>query len=316
MNTFPITRPIIVLVGPTAIGKTDLSLELAEKFNCEIISMDSMQVYRYMNIGTAKVSLAERERVPHHLIDIVNPDEDYDAKSFVDDSLSIIKDIHSKNKVVIITGGTGLYLKSLTEGLFKDIGDYPDLRKELRERLEREGSSRLHKELEVCDCLSAKRIHANDSQRMIRALEIYHGTGIPWSEHLNLQKQQPLAKRFTNMLQIGLTCERDQLYDRINFRTKSMITGGLVEEVSDLLGMGYTRGLKSMSSIGYRHAINYLEKNWDKVEMEELLARDTRRYAKRQYTWFNKNKYLNWMEVSQQEKILQQVTRWLESTIE
>ncbi|MCP3931653.1 MAG: tRNA (adenosine(37)-N6)-dimethylallyltransferase MiaA [Bacteroidetes bacterium] len=311
VETFPITYPVIVLVGPTAIGKTALSLELAEMFECEIISMDSMQVYKHMDIGTAKVSVEERKKIPHHLIDIINPDDHYDAKSFVDDTLASLDKIHAKNKTPIITGGTGLYLTSLLEGLFDDIGEYPDIRQILRVRLDREGCSKLHHELSLCDCESANKIHKNDTHRVLRALEIYQGTGVPWSEHIRQQNRPSLMERFPNMLQIGLTCDRAQLYERINLRTRIMIQSGFIEEVSGLLMMGYGKDLKAMSSIGYRHAVNFIDKKWDEKEMETLLARDTRRYAKRQYTWFNKNKSLVWMDVSEPKEVIKFVTRWM-----
>ncbi len=271
-----------------------------------------MQVYRYMDIGTAKVTLKERGDVPHHLIDIVNPDGNYDAQSFVTDTLAALNNIHANKKIPIITGGTGLYLKSLTEGLFDDIGEYPDLRKDLQRKLETEGRSKLHEELLVCDSVSAQRIHKNDTHRLLRALEIYYGTGLSWSEHLRLQKsKREKERRFHAMLQLGLTCDRKTLYERINLRTSLMMEAGLIEEVSKLLAMGFNENLKSMSSIGYRHAINLINNKWTREETETFLARDTRRYAKRQYTWFSKIQDLQWFEISHPERVLDAVSQWL-----
>jgi tRNA dimethylallyltransferase len=308
--TFPITQPVLVLVGPTAIGKTALSLELASIFSCEIISMDSMQVYRRMDIGTAKVTKEERRKIPHHLIDIADPDEEYDAERFVDDSCKAIKDILDRNKTPLITGGTGLYLRSLAEGLFAGGIQYPELRAQLKERLANEGSSKLHDELKIYDCISALRINVNDTQRLIRALEIYHGSGIPWSQHLLSQAEKKKAARFTNMLQIGLTCDREILYGRINERCSVMINAGLEQEVQELLEVGYNAELKSMKSIGYRHMVNYLRGFWDKQEMERYLARDTRHYAKRQFTWFLNTADIHWFDISAPAKIIGYIAAW------
>jgi tRNA dimethylallyltransferase len=307
---FPVTQPVLVLVGPTAIGKTALSLELASTFDCEIVSMDSMQVYRYMDIGTAKVTSNERRRIPHHLIDIVNPDEEYDAERFVDDSYKVIKDILKRNKTPLITGGTGLYLRALTEGLFAGGMQYPELRAQLKIRLANEGNSILHKELSLCDCISAERIHVNDTQRLIRALEIYYGSGIPWSQHLHFQAEGKEHPRFTNMKRIGLTCERGILYERINKRCSIMINAGLEQEVQGLLEAGYHTELKPMMSIGYRHMVNYLKGIWDKQEMELYLARDTRHYAKRQFTWFLKTADMHWFDISAPSKIIRYIGDW------
>ncbi len=313
MTTFPITYPVLILVGPTAIGKTALSLELAKKFDCEIVSMDSMQVYRYMDIGTAKVTIEERDNIPHHLIDIINPEEDYDASCFVRDALVALEGIHLRGKIPIITGGTGLYLRALVEGLFEEISEYPEVRERYKEKLRREGRSKLHEELLSCDCESAKRIHVNDTQRLLRALEIYHGTGLPWSEHLRRQSKHGRISRFDSLLHLGLTCDRKKLYERINLRTSLMMDNGLIEEVSNLLNMGFDENLKSMSSIGYRHALHFIKGRWQREELERLLARDTRRYSKRQYTWFSKNKDLQWFDVCHPQRVTDVAARWLES---
>ncbi len=314
MPPFPITQPVLVLVGPTAIGKTALSLELAKAFDCEIISMDSMQVYRCMDIGTAKVTVEERSIIPHHLIDIVDPDQEYDAERFVSDSCTAIQDIHARSRMPLLTGGTGLYLRSLTEGLFAGGRQYPEIRARLKTRLAREGNSNLHKELNVYDCVSAGKIHANDTHRLIRALEIYYGSGLPWSQHLLLQAEEKGDPRFTRLLQIGLTCDRKLLYERINKRTGDMIQSGLEREVRGLLEMGYGAELSPMMSIGYRHMTNFIKGIWDMPEMERVLARDTRRYAKRQFTWFYNTDNIVWFDIAEPVKILWYVTEWLEKS--
>jgi tRNA dimethylallyltransferase len=312
VDQFPITQPVVVLVGPTAIGKTALSLELAKVYDCEIVNMDSMQVYRYMDIGTAKATDEERSIIPHHLIDIVNPDDEYDAERFVTDSCNAIYDIHARKKIPLLTGGTGLYLRALTEGLFIGGKQYPELRVSLKDRLAREGSSILHKELMLCDCISAYKIHKNDTHRLIRALEIYYGSGLPWSKHLLFQTKEKRTSRFSNILQIGLTCERKLLYERINKRCGSMYHSGLEQEVRGLLETGYNAELKSMMSIGYRHMVNYIKGKWDLQEMERLLARDTRRYAKRQLTWFNNTDNIIWFDISEPSKVKTYVAGWFE----
>ena len=302
-----IDEPVIVLVGPTAIGKTDLSLHIAEKFHCEIVSLDSMQVYRFMDIGTAKVSKEEQLQIPHHLIDIVNPEEEYNAKIYAEDATLAIKDIHTRGNIPLVTGGTGLYLRSLTDGLFKEIGDFPELRKTLNKRLENEGSLKLHQELALRDNHAASSIHHNDSQRILRGLEIVLATGIPWSEHIaNQQKTQP----FKDILQIGLTDERESLYHRINERTKLMLKSGFEEEVRWLLHKGYSRELKSMQSIGYKHMVSYILDGWSREETERLLARDTRRYAKRQYTWFRRSG-VQWFHIREKKDIFQCIEHFL-----
>jgi tRNA dimethylallyltransferase len=288
--------PIIVLVGPTAIGKTALSFELVDRFDCEIISMDSMQVYRHMDIGTAKPGRAELASVPHHLIDILDPDEQYDAARFVHDCLEAIENIGRRGRAVLLTGGTGLYLKALIEGLFDALPTSKDVREQLRRRLADEGRETLHAELCRLDPKTGARVHKNDTQRLLRGLELHQLTGKTWSELLAKQKEGGSRVHFTRMYQVGLTCERQKLYTRIEQRSRIMIQQGLIEEVERLLAMGYSRELPSMQSIGYRHANNYIAGEWSHDEMMALLIRDTRRYAKRQMTWFGRNTALHWFD--------------------
>ncbi|BCO09080.1 tRNA dimethylallyltransferase [Desulfolithobacter dissulfuricans] len=311
MTPLPINEPVLVLIGPTAIGKTDLSLEIADRFGCEIISMDSMQVYRYMDIGTAKVSAAEMARVTHHLIDIINPDEQYDAARFVHDALEAVDRIRSRNRIPLLTGGTGLYLKSLVHGLFDILPTDNDLRDRLRQRLQEEGREALFSELAQVDPETAKRIHPNDSQRLLRGLEIFYLTSVPWSVHLRNQRQQQERSRFTNILQLGLRCERDLLYERIGRRTTIMLDQGLIEEVEQLRRMGYGPKLGSMQSIGYRHANRYIDGIWDAATMQETLVRDTRRYAKRQMTWFTAQKDIEWFERTRTRDVLARIEVFL-----
>ncbi len=303
-----IEKPLLVLVGPTAIGKTALSINLAKEFNCEIVSMDSMQVYRYMDIGTAKVCKEEQAGIAHHLIDIVDPDENYDAARFCRDAVKAITFIHGKNKIPLLTGGTGLYLQALTDGLFQGPPGDETTRKKLQKEFEETGPEKLHKKLQEIDPESAQKIHVNDAYRCLRALEVYLVTGKPLSLHFKEQKKEFI---FQNIHQVALTCDRQRLYDRINLRSQLMIDQGFEQEVKSLLAMGYSRNLKSMGAIGYKHMVNYVLGDWSFEEMLTLLRRDTRRYAKRQYTWFRKNRALQWFEVQNSEEIHNSIARWL-----
>ncbi len=316
MNDIP---PLIVLVGPTAVGKTGLAIQLAETFSCEIISVDSMQVYRYMDIGTAKPTPAERKDIPHHLLDVADPDEDYNVARFVEDATAAIAAIRERGRWPLLVGGTGLYLKGLLNGLFvqQPPAKAPDasrIRNHLKARLKEEGRLHLYQELCRCDPLSAARIHPNDSRRLLRALEIFQSTGIPWSSHLEKQRQRTTTgKQRQNTLKLGLTCDRKELYQRIDQRVDDMVRQGFRNEVRELLDRGFHGNLKSMQSIGYRHMVNFLEGNWTWEQTLMLLARDTRRYAKRQYTWFNRDQEITWFHSAQAAEMSARVAKHLES---
>ena len=293
----PVLDPVLVLIGPTAIGKTALSLQIAESFQCEIISMDSMQVYRHMDIGTAKANREERQRVVHHLIDIADPDEQYDAARFVHDALHAVEKIHACGKIPLITGGTGLYLSSLINGIFDTLQVSNEVRDLLRQRLQLEGREALYRELAMLDQVSSQRIHINDTQRLLRGLEIYYSTGIPWSEHLRRQKESMQHPRFSRILLLGLTCSRDTLLDRIKIRSLSMMTDEFEQEVAWLLDKGYTEDLPAMRSIGYRHMVRCLAGTWDREAATAALIRDTGQYAKRQMTWFRNQQQVQWHQI-------------------
>lgn len=314
-SPFPIVQPVIALMGPTAIGKTDLSIQLAKEFGLEIISVDSMQVYRYMDIGTAKISKEEMQGIEHHLIDIIDPDAHFDAVIFEKLALEAIQAIHQQGKGVLLTGGTGLYLKSLVEGFSQDLPTFPDIRENIHKELGQKGVDALHEELLSIDQLSAKRIHKNDTHRVIRGLEIFRGTGKTWSEHLaDHKKNKQRLPRFAALLTVGLTCERQLLYKRIERRTDVMLEQGFEEEVRQLVEQGYSLDCKSMRSIGYSHMYNYLTEQYGFERMKELLTRDTRRYAKRQYTWFNRITDLIWVERTESEKVFSLVRNFLNKT--
>ena len=311
-----INKPVLVLVGPTAVGKTALCAALFKRFDCELVSMDSMQVYRMMDIGTAKPSQQERELAPHHLIDICNPDEQYDAAQFVADCLQAIKNIHARGRVPLISGGTGLYLNALLNGLFKDISVSDGIKQEVRARLAAEGRAALHAELARHDPEAADRVHPNDTQRILRGLEIYHGTGVSWSEHLRRQAEDQQPPCFNKILQVGLNCERQLLKQRIALRTQQMFEQGLVDEVIALRSKGYPAALPSMQAIGYRHINNYLDTQATLEETQQEIILDTGRYAKRQMTWFRRNRQLQWVERTNHHDVLQQVERFLSSSAE
>jgi tRNA dimethylallyltransferase len=305
--------PVLVLVGPTAIGKTELSLRMGQMFDCEIVSVDSMQVYRHMDIGTAKATPEERARLPHHLIDIVDPDETYDAVKFARDAARAISQIHARGKTPLLTGGTGLYLKAVLYGIFPGVPESKEIRNELYKRIDSEGIYKLHEELSKYDPASADRIHKNDAQRVVRALEVFLLTGKTMSAHLAEHRGREVKSPFANTLQLGLTTERELLYSRINQRCTSMVDSGLEDEVHRLLAMGYSTELNAMKSIGYRHMVNYITGAWSEDRMHELLARDTRRYAKRQYTWFSSIPELTWFDITDQDDALRFVSDWLDN---
>ena len=300
-------------------GKTDLVLKIAGQLGAEIVNIDSMQIYRYMDIGTAKPSPEEQQKIRHHLIDIVNPDEEYNVSRFIEDAERVCADITSRKKLPILTGGTGLYLKGFQEGVFDLAGGGTEGVSKIRARLEDElaekGRAHLFEKLRRYDSVSAARIHPNDTYRLLRALQIYEQTGIPWSVHLARQQQAMTGKTCRSILKIGLTCDRDQLYERIDKRTEKMFEIGLLDEVQNLLDRGYGPNLKPMQAIGYRHAIKFLVGEWDKDEALRLMARDTRRYAKRQYTWFKKDQQIRWFDPDQGAEISNVIKAYLDKSI-
>lgn len=292
--------PLLCIVGPTAVGKTTISVETAVKMGGEIISGDSMQVYRYMDIGTAKPSLKERKGVPHHLVDILSPHEPFSAADFQREAFRLIPEIFSRNRLPILAGGTGLYLKAIVDQYnFGEISADWKLREKLREQANLLGNQYLYRRLKVVDPKSAEKIHPNDLKRIIRALEVFLTTGKQISSHGEI----PLEKRFPlKPLIIGLTMNRSRLYERINLRVEQMMADGLEQEVRDLLKRGYSSQLVSMQGLGYRHMINFLKERYTKEEAVELLKRDTRRFAKRQLTLFKRNDKIVWIDLDRYAK--------------
>ncbi len=290
-------RPAIIIIsGPTCVGKTDVAVGLAEPLGGEIISADAMQVYRHMDIGTAKPSREQLARVPHHLIDVVTPDEPFSAALFKKMADEVIQDLHRKGRPVFVVGGTGLYIKVLTGGLFALQEQNGNVRAKLRREAERSGLEALYHRLQKVDPRAARRISSSDTYRVIRALEVYQVTGQPISRHQKLHRFGDVRYR---TLAFGLTLDRHVLYDRINQRVDLMLASGLLEEVKWLLDHGYSTTLKPMRSLGYRHMGDYLEGRvtWD--ETVRLMKRDTRRYAKRQLTWFRAVPDVQWLHPGQ-----------------
>lgn len=288
-----VTLPkIVVICGPTAVGKTAFAIDLAEAFNGEIVGADSMQIYRFMNIGTAKPTRGERARIPHHMIDIVEPDEPFDAERFAERAGMAIAGILDKDKLPVVAGGTGLYIKALIHGLFRTPGVDARIRERLKSEALKAGPATLHARLVRCDPEAAGRIDPNDAHRICRALEVFEMTGRPISEFHRLHR---FADDRFDALKIGLRMERSALYERIDRRVEQMIRAGFREEVRRLMEMGYATELKSMQSIGYRHMASYLRERiaWD--DAVRTLKRDTRRFAKRQMTWFGADKRIHWL---------------------
>jgi tRNA dimethylallyltransferase len=288
-------RNLLVLVGPTAVGKTDLSLDLAEYFSCEIISADSMQIYRGMDIGTAKASKEEMDRIPHHLIDICNPDDPFSVTDYQQEATRHIEEISQRGHLPFMVGGTGLYIQSVAHGYeFSEGGADKEYREKLGILGSEQGGKALLQMLRDIDPPAADRLHPNDQRRIIRALEIYHVTGETMTEHLNSQQ---LTSPY-RLLIIGLNRDRKQLYERVNERVDLMLEEGLVEEVRSLLNAGYSGHLTSMQGLGYKEIASYLHGRFSLEEAAELLKRNTRRFAKRQLSWFRRMKEIEWFDMT------------------
>lgn len=296
MTTHRNKPKIVVIGGPTAIGKTTVGIELAEKFGGEIVSADSMQVYKRMDIGTAKPTPEEVARVSHHLIDVVEPDEPFDAVQYSTLARETVLDLDNRGKIPFIVGGTGLYIKALLHGLYPSQPVDPQIRERLKAEADEHGCEILHARLQQIDPETATRLHPNDTYRILRALETVESTGMSISQH---HREHGFSDAPFESLKIGLQMDRQQLYDRINRRVDLMLENGLLDEVKGLLDRGYTASLKSMQSIGYHHMTDYIEKRLEWDEAVRTLKRDTRRFAKRQLTWFRADPDIIWKEPGQ-----------------
>lgn len=288
--------PLIVLVGPTAAGKSSLALALAERVEGEIVAADSMQVYRGLDIGTAKPSADDRRRVPHHLLDLVEPDQPFTAADYVRLASAAIADIRARGRLPILAGGTGLYIRALFRGLFDGPGEMTVLRETLYQEAARVGSAVLHRRLETTDPEAAAAIHPNDLFRIVRALEVTTVSGRPIST-LRAEARRQHRSIPGPVLTFGLERNRQELYQRIDMRVEAMMTQGLLREVRGLLDQGYRATLKPLQAIGYRHMVEHLEGRIGLDGAATALQRDTRRYAKRQLTWFRHQDEIEWLPV-------------------
>jgi tRNA dimethylallyltransferase len=286
---------LLIIVGPTAVGKTALSLQLAAQFEGEILSGDSMQVYRQMDIGTAKASPAERARIPHHLIDIIDPDTSFSVQAFQRLAQAKIEEIHLRRHLPMLVGGTGLYVESITHRyVLPHVPEKPETRRHWQTYAQTYGKEALHAQLHQVDPLSARRLHPNDQRRIIRALEVTEITGIPFSQ----LKRRAISPY--HLLWIGLTMPRERLYERINQRVDEMIAAGLVAEVTALREKGFHPGLTAMQAIGYKEVMSYLAGEMTLPETIVSIKKRTRNFAKRQLSWFHRLPEINWFDVTEE----------------
>ncbi|MFO7447124.1 MAG: tRNA (adenosine(37)-N6)-dimethylallyltransferase MiaA [Ignavibacteriaceae bacterium] len=290
---------IPVIVGPTCSGKTGLCLLLSERINCEIISADSRQIYKYLNIGTAKPSPHELKKVKHHFIDILEPHQVYNVSRFESEALQIIEEIIIKKKIPVAAGGSGLYVKALIDGIIDTVETDDEYRTELLERKNKYGNESIYEELKKVDPESASRMLPQNWKRIIRALEVFHLTGKPIGQH-HIDHNREIKYNF---MQFGLNWSRDKLYQNIEQRVDDMITGGLLIEVQNLIEKGYNKTLNALNTVGYKEIISYLDGEISLERAVELIKRNTRRYAKRQLTWFRADERIKWFDVNSKDDL-------------
>ena len=290
-------QKLIVVAGPTASGKTRLAIDIAKSVNGEIVNADSMQIYKYMNIGSAKPTLEEQSEAKHHLIDFLEPDEEFSVANYTELAHKVIAEISSRGKIPIMCGGTGLYINSVVNDItFGEIETDYKLREELNELAKQHGSQYLLDILKEFDPVSAQRLHPGNLRRIVRAIEFYRTTGIPISEHQEMTKQK--ESRYEPLM-LCVKWDREVLYDRINKRVDIMMNDGLLDEVKQLMEIGYTKELNSMKGIGYKEIIDYFEGNMSLEDTVNLIKQSSRRYAKRQLTWFRRDKRIHWLDANE-----------------
>jgi len=304
-------KPLVVIVGPTAVGKTALSLQLAQEFRGEIISADSRQIYRGLDIGTDKASLAQQALVPHHMLDVVEPDEILSLADYQEQAFALVDEIHGRQRLPLLVGGTGQWVWAVVEGwgVPRVPPDY-DLRAELAARAKAIGAEAFHAELVTVDPTAAQKLDPRNVRRVIRAMEVFQKTGIPISEH---QKKSPPPYAISI---IGLTRPREQLYARIDQRIDRMMERGLLEEVKQLVEAGYGLNLPAMSGLGYRQIGQYLQ---DEISLDEAIAlikKETRRFVRQQYNWFRlDDERVHWFEVDQGDDVYRRVGDWVKNSL-
>lgn len=302
---------LLVVLGPTAVGKTDLAVELALRHGGEVVSGDSMLVYRGLDIGTAKPSLKERREVPHHLIDILEPNQPYDAVRFSEQAGAVIRDIQARGRLPVLAGGTGLYVQAFLEGyVFSEVAEDASFRVEMEALAQTEGNEAVHRLLQKADPPSAARLHPNNLRRVIRALEVARQGGDTLSKE---KKAGPTSPWLEQSLVIGLTMERGSLYRRIDQRVERMAAAGLEEEVRQLLAAQVDPACQSMQGIGYKEMVAHLQGQYSLDEAVAIIQKHTRHFAKRQFTWFKRMPYVQWFDVGQndwREEVFSLVRHW------
>jgi tRNA dimethylallyltransferase len=307
-------EPVIVIVGPTASGKTGLSIELAGLINGSIVSADSMQIYKYMDIGTAKPGRTEMAGIRHYMIDEVEPDENYSVARYRERALECIAEIIEEGRRPIIAGGTGLYINSLIYNIsFSETICDEDLREALKTEVAQRGSRHLYERLLEIDPEAASRIHENDIKRIIRAIEVYTHTRKTITEHIKISRLEPPPYTY---VVFGLNWDREELYRRIDDRVDKMIRNGLVDEARRLVKMGYDRGTTAMQAIGYKEILPYLKGECSLEEAVDTLKRNTRRYAKRQMTWFRRIREINWLDMNEDTDLRETAGKIIDRCIE
>ena len=293
------TQGVLVLVGPTASGKTSLSILLATLLDGEIISADSRQIYRYMDIGTAKSSVEQRTQVKHYFVDEFDPDQDFNAGEYGKRGRAIIDSMLKRGKRPIVVGGSGLYIQAVIDGLFEGPSAEIDIRRKLNQRLHDEGAGKLLEELRTFDPESASRMLPSHTRRIIRAIEVYYETGIPISQ----LQQHKISIEFMPCF-VGLNCERVKLYQRIDVRVEKMLSDGFLDEVRRLQERGFDKSLNAFQTVCYKEAFDYLDGKITYDRMVELMKQNTRRYAKRQLTWFRRDERITWFESAEEHQLL------------
>jgi len=309
MVTQHLKPKIVVICGPTGVGKTSTAIQVAVAFNGEIVGADSMQVYRQMDIGTAKPTVDEQAQAVHHMIDVADPDEFFDAARYSRMARAAIDGLVQAGRLPVVAGGTGLYIKALLYGLSQAAATDPIVKSRLKSEVESRGSRFLHQRLVDCDPVAARRIHPNDAFRIVRALEVYETTGRPLSA---VQKAHQFGDHPFDALKFGLMIDRDMLYARIDARVEKMIRAGFIDEVQGLLDRGCNPESKAMQSIGYRHVTAYLTNRLSRDEAIRTMKRDSRRYAKRQLTWFKADPEIVWTTPDHWETIRERIYTFLD----